>query len=388
MNNFTFVSPTKIVFGKGSMKQIHDYVPELGKRVLLVYGGGSIKKNGIYDTVLKELKDCQIYELSGVEPNPRLTSVQKGVDLCHQHDIEVIVAIGGGSVIDCSKVIAASVFYPGDAWDVVRAKTKIEKALPLVCILTMSATGSEMNDTAVITNWEKHQKIGVKSEKLFPTISFLDPENLYTVPAYQSACGIADILSHLWEQFFTNVTDAYVQDGLALGCMKACIEYGPITLSDPTNYTARANIMWAATMALNGLLKTGYSPIWSCHPMEHELSAFYDVTHGAGLAILTPRWMRYVLNDSTVDRFVLYGTSLFGISKDLDSYAIANEAIDRTETFLFDTMQLPRTLKEIGIDESKLEIMAKQCVELKGGFLNGFQPLTYEDVLKIYKMCL
>lgn len=388
MNNFEFYSPTRILFGKGSMNKIHEHVPKIGKRVLLVYGKGSIKHNGIYDTVMRDLSDCKVVELSGVEPNPKIESVMHGANLCRKHQIEVVMAIGGGSSFDCAKAIAAATYYEGDAWDLVIGQAKVTKALPVVCVVTMSATGSEMNNVAVISNMKTHQKIGLHDDLLCPVLSILDPENLYSVPPLQTAAGTADILSHLWEQFFTNVEDAYLQDGLAVGAMKACIHYGPIAIQEPTNYSARANLMWAAPMALNGLLKTGYSMAWSCHGMEHVLSAYYDITHGVGLAILTPRWMRYVLDEKTVSRFKKYGVEVWGLDASKDDYWIANKAIEKTETFLYETLGLPSCLQEVGIDDTKLEEMAKSCIRDKGGPIQGFKTLYEEDILQIFRNCL
>lgn len=388
MNNFNFHSPTRIVFGKGALDQMKKYIGPLGKKVLLVYGKGSIKRTGVYDKICSQLSDHEIWELSDVMPNPRVDKVKEGADLCRKHGIDVIVAAGGGSVFDCSKAIAAACFYDGDPWDLVVGKAKVSQALPIACVVTMSATGSEMNDTAVISNWDLHQKIGLHDDHICPTVSFLDPENLFTVPSSQMAAGIADILSHLFEQYFTDVEDAYVQDGLAVGCMKACIHYGPIVLKDPSNYEACSNLMWAAPMALNGLLKTGYSMGWSCHPMEHVLSAYYDVTHGEGLAILTPRWMRYILDESTISRFKKYGIEVWGIDANLDDFEIARQSIQKTEEFLFETLQLPRSLSQLGILEESLPEMAKSCVETKGGSVQGYKTLYEKDVLAIYKACL
>lgn len=388
MNDFEFYSPTRILFGKGSLKKIHEYVPQIGKRILLVYGKGSIKQNGIYDTVMRELFDCKVVELSGVEPNPKIESVMQGAALCRKYQIEVVMAVGGGSSFDCAKAIAAAAFYEGDAWDLVVGNVKVKQALPVVCVVTMSATGSEMNNVAVISNWKTHQKIGLHDDLLCPVLSILDPENLYSVSPLQTAAGTADILSHLWEQFFTDVEDAYVQDGLAVGAMKACIHYGPIAIKEPKNYSARANLMWAAPMALNGLLKTGYSMAWSCHGMEHVLSAYYDITHGVGLAILTPRWMRYVLDEKTVGRFKKYGVEVWDLDPTQDDFQIAKQAIKETEKFLFETLGLPSTLRQVGIDDSKLEEMAKSCIRDKGGPIKGFKTLYEEDILQIYKNCL
>ncbi len=387
MINFELSMPTKICFGKGQMNALHDIIATYGTKVLLVYGGGSIKRNGIYDCVCEQLKDCEVYELANVNPNPRLESVQAGAQLCKQHQIDVILSVGGGSCIDCSKAIAGAAFYDGDAWDLVLDAKKISKALPIVTILTLSATGSEMNCSGVITNWQENLKLGFANPLLYPKVSILDPENTYSVPSIQTAAGTADILSHLFETYFNHVEGAFVQEQLAHSFMKTCIKYGVVAMEEPTNYEARANLMWAATLSLNGLVGAGFGKSWSCHPMEHVLSAYYDITHGVGLAILTPRWLRYILDDTTVARIALYGMEVWGINENYDIYTIANQAIDKTEEFLFDQLKLPRTLQEVGIDDSKLEEMAQSAVDSKGGVINGFKPLKMEDVLAIYKMC-
>lgn len=386
MDNFVFHNPTSIYFGKGQIKVLDSVLAKYGKKVLLVYGGGSIKKYGLYDKVMDQLKDFEVYELSGVNPNPRIESVREGVKICRDKEIDVLLAVGGGSCIDCSKAISAAVHYEKDPWDIVMDATKIKEVLPIVDILTIAATGSEMNGTAVITNFATNEKRGFGSDKLYPKASILDPENTFTLPAHQSAAGVADIMSHTFEQYFNVTQGAYLPRELAHGILKTCILYGPIVLKEPENYEARANIMWAATLALNGLLACGIGKSWSCHPMEHALSAYFDVTHGTGLAVITPKWMRYILDDTTVDCFAQYGVGVWGIDATLDAYTIAKEAIAKTETFLFEAMQIPSTLHEIGID-GKFEAMAQEAVDSKGGAIKGFKTLLKEDVVKIFEMC-
>ena len=304
MDNFRFGAPTEMLFGKGQISNLPEVLKRYGRNVLLAYGGGSIKKNGIYDKVQELLKDFNIVELSGIEPNPRIETVRRGVDLCRENNIDVILAVGGGSTIDCSKVVAAGYYYEGDTWDIVLDSSKITNALPIVAVLTLAATGSEMNKGAVISKMDTNEKLGTGAICMAPKTSILDPEYLYTLPAIQTAAGTADIMSHVFENYFKKTKDAYVQDKMSEGLLETCIKYCPIALKDPTNYEARANLMWASSMALNGLTGSGKVGAWSCHPMEHELSAHYDITHGVGIAILTPSWMRYILNDETVDKFV------------------------------------------------------------------------------------
>lgn len=386
MDNFIFNAYTKIYFGKGMIENLPEAVQKHGKNVLLVYGGGSIKRNGIYDKTKELLADCNIFELPGVEPNPRIETVRKGVELCREHNIEVILAIGGGSTIDCSKAIGAAVSYDGDAWDIVTNPEKIEKVLPIVTVLTLAATGSEMNKNAVISNMEINEKLGTSSMMMIPQASILDPEYLYTLPAIQTAAGTADIMSHIFENYFKKEEDTFIQNKLAEGLLETCIKYCPIALEEPTNYEARANLMWASTLALNGLVGAGKPGSWTCHPMEHELSAFYDITHGVGLAILTPRWMRYILSETTVDKFVSYAKNVWHLPEMEDKFAYANLAIDKTEEF-FKNCGIPMTFGEVGINEEHFDVMAEKAVRI-GGLANAYVALDKEDVMEIFKMCL
>ena len=386
MDNFIFNAYTKIYFGKGMIENLPEAVQKYGKNVLLVYGGGSIKRNGIYDKTKELLADCNIFELPGVEPNPRIETVRKGVELCREHNIEVILAIGGGSTIDCSKAIGAAVSYDGDAWDIVTNPEKIEKVLPIVTVLTLAATGSEMNKNAVISNMEINEKLGTSSMMMIPQASILDPEYLYTLPAIQTAAGTADIMSHIFENYFKKEEDTFIQNKLAEGLLETCIKYCPIALEEPTNYEARANLMWASTLALNGLVGAGKPGSWTCHPMEHELSAFYDITHGVGLAILTPRWMRYILSETTVDKFVSYAKNVWHLPEMEDKFAYANLAIDKTEEF-FKNCGIPMTFGEVGINEEHFDVMAEKAVRI-GGLANAYVALDKEDVRKIFEMCL
>lgn len=386
MDNFVFHAYTKMFFGKNQIEQLPSAMSDFGKNVLLVYGGGSIKKNGIYDKVYDLLKGWNIVELAGVEPNPRITTVREGVRLCKEHGIDVILAVGGGSTIDCSKVIAAGYYYENDPWDLVLDNSLIQKVLPIVTILTLAATGSEMNKNAVISNLETNEKFGTSSRLMIPQASILDPTYLYTLPAIQTAAGTADIMSHVFEAYFSKEKDAFIQDRFSEGILKACIKYCKIALENPENYEARANLMWASSMALNGLTGSGKGHSWTCHPIEHELSAFYDITHGVGLAIVTPRWMRYVLNEDTVDQFVAYARNVWDLPLEEDKFAMAKKAIDQTEEF-FREIGIPMTLTEVGIDSSKLEIMAEKAVKF-GGLSNAFVALAKEDVVRILEQCL
>ena len=360
MENFNFYAPTKMLFGRGKVTELPQEMKPFGSRVLLVYGGGSIKKNGIYDTVagLLRKEGFALFELGGVTPNPRIEAVRCGVSLAWENHVDMVLAVGGGSAVDCAKAIAAGACYEGDPWELVKDAAKIRTALPVFTVLTMSATGSEMNPTAVISNPETKEKQGVHSGFLYPKASVLDPTYLYTLPAGQTAAGVADIMSHIFEGYFKRTEDAYVQDKFAEGILKACIKWGPVALTEPEDYSARANIMWAASMALNGLCGCGKAGKWSCHAMGHQLGAYYDITHGVALAIVTPAWMRYILSEDTVDKFVDYAVNVWGFPRETDRFALANMGIDATEQFFLDC-GLPSRLSELGIDDSDFEAMAK-----------------------------
>lgn len=384
MQNFTYDIPTKLFFGKDQIEQLPKLIANFGKRVLLTYGGGSIKRNGLYAKVQELLSDCEIYELPGIDPNPRIESVREGARLCKEHNIDVILAVGGGSTIDCSKVIAAAAKYDGDAWDLVEDPRKIEAALPLVDILTLSATGTEMNTGAVITNFETKDKKGTGAYVMYPYASICDPTYTFSVPKNQTSAGTADIMSHTFEIYFNHEPGVFVQDRLSEGILEACVKYLPIALAEPDNYEARANLMWASTMALNGLTRMGRGGAWTCHPIEHMLSAYYDITHAVGLAILTPRWMAYSLNDQTVERFAMYAHNVWKVPQQDDLYAMAKEAIQKTYDF-FVSAELPMTLPEVGIDT---EYFAEMAERVAPSLTKSYVPLAKEDVVAILEDCM
>lgn len=387
MENFQFYAPTKIFFGKEQLKNLPDILKEYGKKVLLVYGGGSIKRNGLYDAIFRLSEGLfEIHELPGVEPNPRIETVRKGVAICREKEIDVILAAGGGSTIDCAKAIAAGVFYDGDPWDFTSDSSLITKALPLVSVLTLSATGSEMNSGAVISDMTKNEKMSLGNSLTIPKASILDPTYTFTVPEYQTAAGSADIMSHLIENYFKRTKGAEVQDRLAEGLMRTVLQYTPIALETPDNYEARANLMWASSLGLNGLTGRGKGGSWSCHAIEHELSAFYDITHGVGLAIITPRWMEHVLSEATVDKFVSFAINVMGLSVIDDRFALAREGIRCLKNH-FTSWGIPMTLIDVGINEEKLELMAEKAVE-HNTLDKAFVPLQVEDVFSILKASL
>ncbi len=386
MNNYNFCVPTDIRFGKGQVECLKTEIGKYGRKVLLVYGGGSIKKTGLYDKIYEVLKDFDIFELSGIEPNPRLSSVKKGAELCKERGIDVVLAVGGGSTIDASKHIACAAFYDGDPWDLVLDRSKVTNALPIFTVLTICATGSEMNPGAVISNEETKEKLEINHPMLYPTLSVCDPTYLFTLPKMQTAAGTADIISHIFEQYFQPNDGAFITDRLSEAALKTCFKYGPIALSEPDNYEARSNLMWTSSIALNHLFTFGKGGAWSVHPMEHELSAFYDITHGVGLAILTPAWMRYVLSDVTVKRFAMYARNVWDVAKE-DDYEAAEEGIRLTEQFFVD-MGLPMKLSDLGLDDSQFALMASEAVRTSGLAARSYVKLTAEDVEKIYRSCL
>lgn len=389
MKDFIYDVPTKIYFGPNQLSNLGPELQKYGKNVLITYGGGSIKRNGLYDRVISELNKggFNIFELANIEPNPRVESVINGAQICKENDIDVILAIGGGSTIDCSKFIAAAALEEFNPWMFFTHEKKVTKALPLVTILTLAATGSEMNNGGVISNLQTNEKIGSGGDALYPKASFLDPTVTYTVNKYQTACGSADILSHIMEVYFSLDNHFYMLDSIMESLMKTVIKYTPIALQDPENYEARANIMWASTWAINSFIEEGKEHDWSCHSIEHQLSAYYDITHGLGLAILTPRWLRYCLDDEHVDKIAQFGINVFNLPETEDLYKTANQAIEKLKNFFFNTCQLDSTLTSINIDETHFEEMAKKAV--KGhDYINGFKKLNKEDVINIYKMCL
>ncbi len=388
MKSFVYHVPTKVYFGEGQLCHLGEELKQCGKKVLLSYGGGSIKKSGLYDLLLEEMKkaNLEVFELAGIEPNPRIESVREGARLCKQHDIDVVLAVGGGSTIDAAKFIAAGACTDDDPWDFFVAGAPIDKALPLITVLTLSATGSEMDSCGVISNMETNDKLARYSDHVFPKVSFLDPTLTYTVNKYQTACGSADILSHIFEVYFNMNKDLYMLDTVMEGLMRTVIKYAPIALREPENYEARANLMWASSWAINGFINGGKQQAWSCHPMEHVLSAYYDITHGLGLAILTPRWMKYCLDETRVSKFYQFGVNVFGIDASLEPMEVAERAIEELSTFFFRTLGLKSRLSEIGIDDTHFEQMSQKAC--KGGVLAGFKPLGKEDIKKIFERCL
>jgi alcohol dehydrogenase YqhD (iron-dependent ADH family) len=387
MNAFELYNPTRLVFGEGKVQQLGELVKPYGTRILLVYGGGSIKRTGLYDEVFSELRGIGaiVHELSGVEPNPRLTTVNKGIQICREQQVEFVLAVGGGSVLDAAKAIAAGALYEGDVWDFTVRKAVIQKALPIGTVLTLAATGSEMNGNSVISNWETKQKRAFGSKHVYPKFSILDPKLTFTVPPDQTVNGIVDILSHVFEQYFSLTTDTPLQERFAESIMLTVIENGEKAIADGSDYAARANLLLAGTYALNGTLPNGVVTDWATHGIEHEVSAIYDIAHGAGLAILFPNWMKYVYQ-ARVERFVQFATRVWNVDaagKTDDEVAL--EGIEATRDY-FTRIGAPATLGELGIGSDQLERMAAEAVQF--GPLGSFKKLAKDDVKSILENSL
>ena len=382
MQNFDYKTPTRLIFGKGVIVKLPEVMSAFGKKILLTYGGGSIKKIGLYQRVHELLRDFEIIELSGIQPNPKYNpSVLDGVRLCKEHKIDVILSVGGGSVLDCSKAIAAGACYDGDPWDLISYKVKAQAALPIVDILTLAATGSEYDAASVISRTETNDKIGYIDPVVYPHTSILDPTYTFTVSRKQTAAGIADAMNHVMEQYFTEDT-TLLNDGFCESMFRSLMANGRKCIDNPEDYTARAEMMLACSYGCNGILALGNSPSgWPCHGIEHALSAYYDITHGEGLAIITPRWMRHILNDHTLPRFVKYGINVFGLDASLPEREIAEKAIDATYKF-FESIGIPMHLREVGIDDSRLDEMAHH-IAVNEGLDHAYAPLSEQDIKEI-----
>lgn len=388
MQEFNYWTPTRIIFGKGVISQLPEVMSRYGHRILLAYGGGSIKRIGLYGKVRELLKDSEIVELSGIEPNPKYTaSVLEGVRLCKQHNVDVILSVGGGSVLDCSKAIAAGAKHDCEPWDLITYKEETKDALPIVDIMTLAATGSEYDAGGVISRTETNDKVAYIDSHLFPAVSFLDPEYTCSVNKRHTAAGVADVFNHVLEQFFC-ADHNLVADGFCMAILKTLTSYAPVAIEYPDNYEARAEIMLAAMFGCNGLLALGTKPSgWPMHSIEHALSAYYDIIHGEGLAIITPKWMAAVLSERTLERFVKLGTELFGIDASLDPRRIATLTIRRVGEF-FRSLGLPATLKEVGIDESRIPEMAEHIAAEGLAGDDNYVPLTVEHIAGILRACL
>lgn len=387
MENFKYQNPTKIVFGKGQIQSLDQEIPTDAKRVLLLYGGGSIKKNGVYDEVIKHLQAAgkEVVELSGVEPNPRLTTVQKGIDLVKEHELDFILAVGGGSVIDCSKAIAIGSRYDGDVWDIILKKAVPTSAVPFGTVLTIAATGSEMNSGGVITNWEENDKRSFGSIYTYPKFSILDPELTYSVPLNQTIYGIVDTMSHVFEQYFNASTNTPLQDRFGESILRTVLEVGPKLVKDLHSYEYREVMMLNSTFALNGVLSMGVKTDWATHMIEHAVSAVYDIPHGGGLAILFPSWMSFV-SEQKPEKVAQLGKNVFDLDATGKTDAeLAKETIAALQEF-WTSIGAPTKLADFDIDDAQLDLMAERSMVAEK--IGSYVPLSKEDVKEILKRSL
>ena len=378
MEDFTYHCPTKIIFGKGSEKKVAEQLK--GHKVLFHYGGGSIKRSGLYDSIISSLEEEKIdfVELGGVVPNPHIDLVYEGIDLCKKEEITFILAVGGGSVIDSAKAIAMGYYHEGDVWDFFSQRIPVEKALPVGVVLTIPAAGSESSFATVIT--KDKEKFGYAHDLLRPVFAILNPELTMTLPAFQTACGVADMMAHIFERYFTKSDNVSFTDELCEGALRSIMKNAPLALENPENYAYRAELMLAGKVAHDGSLGMGRSEEWTSHAIEHELSAHYDIAHGAGLAIVFPSWMRYVYKED-IARFARLARNVFDVVEENDEQAALNGITSLK--YFFKKIGLPVTLKEVGIDAEKLELMAAHCTPC-----GSLKALKKDDVVAIYEQAL
>lgn len=391
MNNFTFYSPTYFVFGKDEEQNVGKYVKRFGgTRVLIHYGGGSVIRSGLMEKVKQSLtsEGITFVELGGVKPNPRSGLVYEGIELCRKEHVDFVLAVGGGSTIDSSKAIAAGAVYEGDFWDFYTGKP-VTKALPVGTILTIAAAGSEGSPNSVITKEEGMLKRGAGGEAMRPVFSILDPALTQTLPPYQVACGITDIMAHLFERYFTNTKDVEVTDRMIEGLLMTMINEGPKAVKDPANYSASANIMWAGMLAHNNCCGVGREQDWASHDLEHELSALYDCAHGAGLAVTFPAWMEYTM-EHDVMRFAQLASRVWGCAMDFQHPEITAMAGIRALRHFLQSIGMPQTLEELGGKEEDIPYLAHTAAYGNGndGTLGGFVVLHEEDMANIYRKML
>ncbi|MBM7648477.1 alcohol dehydrogenase YqhD (iron-dependent ADH family) [Bacillus ectoiniformans] len=382
MNTFVYYNPVKWIFGKDTLESLKGELSSYGKKVLLVYGGGSVKKSGLYDQVFDQLNQAgaEVFELAGVEPNPRLSTVKRGVEICKQEEINFILAVGGGSVIDCTKAVAAGAKYDGDVWDLITKKAPVESALPFGTVLTLAATGSEMNSGSVITNWETQEKLGWGSPLVFPKFSICDPSYTTTVPRDHTVYGMVDMMTHILEQYFHNTDQTPLQDRMCESTLLTVMETAPKLLEDLESYEHRETIMYAGTIALNGMLQMGYRGDWASHNIEHAVSAVYDIPHAGGLAILYPNWMKHNI-DVNPKRFKQLAVRVFGIEAEGKSdKEVGLEGIEALRKF-WSSLGAPERLADYQIDDSRLSDIADKT--LFNGEFGNFNKLNKEDVMSI-----
>jgi len=387
MNNFRFYCPTEFIFGKNTVEKTGQLIKKYGgTKVLLHYGGQSAIKSGLLADVENSLKNefVEYVKLGGVQPNPIDTMVYQGIELCRKEQVNFILAVGGGSVIDSAKAIAAGVLYAGDFWNFFEKTVTINQALPLATILTISASGSEGSENSVITKKKECLKRGVKSPYLRPAFSIMDPTLTFTLPANQTAYGIADMMAHVMERYFTQTQGVDITDRLCEAVLLSIIKEAPIVMQEPRNYEVRANLMWAGTIAHNGICGVGREEDWASHALEHELSALYGVAHGAGLAVIFPAWMQYVYT-SGLDRFVQFAVRVWAIEFTGDKKETALKGITALKEF-FSSLDLPVNFKQLGINAIDIDKLINTLKINTGGQFGAFRKLDMTDARAIYEI--
>ena len=388
MNNFVFYSPTEFVFGKATEMQVGALARKHGARkVMIVYGGGSVVRSGLLDRVKQSLQEAGIEYclMSGVQPNPVDTKVYEGIEFCRREQADMLLPVGGGSVIDTAKAIAAGVLYEGDFWDFYIGKAKVTKALKVAVVLTIPAAGSEGSGNTVITKLDGLQKLSLRvPEVLRPVFSIMNPELTYTLPPFQTACGVADMMAHIMERYFTNTQEVEIGDRLCEGTLMAIINEAPKAMRNPEDYGARANLMWAGMIAHNGTCGVGCEEDWASHFLEHEISAIYGVTHGAGLSVIFPAWMTWMV-EHNVGKIAQYAVRVWGVPESEDKKAVALEGIGKLKAF-FSSLGLPVTFKELGVENPDIDRLADSLHRNKGELVGNYVKLTKQDSKEIYRL--
>ena len=388
MNNFVFYSPTEFVFGKATEMQVGALARKHGARkVMIVYGGGSVVRSGLLDRVKQSLQEAGIEYclMSGVQPNPVDTKVYEGIEFCRREQADMLLPVGGGSVIDTAKAIAAGVLYEGDFWDFYIGKAKVTKALKVAVVLTIPAAGSEGSGNTVITKLDGLQKLSLRvPEVLRPVFSIMNPELTYTLPPFQTACGVADMMAHIMERYFTNTQEVEIGDRLCEGTLMAIINEAPKAMRNPEDYGARANLMWAGMIAHNGTCGVGCEEDWASHFLEHEISAIYGVTHGAGLSVIFPAWMTWMV-EHNVGKIAQYAVRVWGVPESEDKKAVALEGIGKLKAF-FNSLGLPVTFKELGVENPDIDRLADSLHRNKGELVGNYVKLTKQDSKEIYRL--
>ncbi len=394
---FEYQNPTKLIFAAGALVRLGELASSVGKRALLVTGGGSVKRNGTFDRAVKSLTDAgvSIFECAGVEPNPRISTVRRGASVARENECDVVIALGGGSTMDASKVIAAATLYDGDPWDMIyHGQDNVyvpTEALPIITVPTLAATGSEMNCGAVITNEETTEKSFVQAQCLYPTIALLDPELTATVPKDQTAYGVCDLITHITEGYFNGNSNTPIQDRFAESAILTAMEYGPKAIADGNDIDARSHVLWASTVALNGWIQSGNGAAgFPVHMIEHTVSAYHDITHAAGLSIINPSWMRFAVKHNTA-KFVQFAERIFGLeSKGPDDIECALAGIDRFEEFL-KSINCPTHFSELGIDDKLIETYAVETLRIihdQNGMLPALPPMSKDNIVEVLKAAL